>query len=418
MDAGPIPTVVRQHVEETAILRNTRSVLVRAPHVKLHHLRRLDDRLAAHLDGIAVAGDFGSRLCEAALEAPGKGEVFAAAMRAIEDKNTQRLDSLFALVGAVPKAQAGLLSAFGWTSATSLAGTAGSLLSSTNGLRQRVGIATCGMHHLDPGAPLDSALKSSYAALRATALRTVGLLGKVASLPAVRHSLEDKDDACRFWAAWSVTLLGDRGSALGALSEFCRKPGPFREPALRLVLSVMDLKSAHELLQLVARDPKDIRMLIQGAGIAGDPSYVPWLIKQMTDLKLTRLAGESFSLITGLDLAYLDLEVKPPEGFEAGPTDDPEDPNVDMDPDDGLPWPDPTKIEGWWKTNGSRFVAGTRYFTGAPVTREHCLQVLRDGFQRQRRLAAQYLCLLKPGTPLFNIAAPAWRQQRWLSKLS
>ena len=59
VDAQPIPTVVRQHVEETAILRNTRSVLVRAPHVKLHHLRRLDDRLAAHLDGIAVAGDFG-----------------------------------------------------------------------------------------------------------------------------------------------------------------------------------------------------------------------------------------------------------------------------------------------------------------------------------------------------------------------
>ena len=53
-------------------------------------------------------------------------------------------------------------------------------------------------------------------------------------------------------------------------------------------------------------------MLIQGAGIAGDPSYVPWLIKQMKDLKLTRLAGESFSLITGLDLAYLDLERRPP----------------------------------------------------------------------------------------------------------
>ena len=66
----PIPLVVQQHVEEAAILRNIRAVLVRAPHVKLHHLRRLDDRLAAHLDGLAVAGEFGRRLCESALANP------------------------------------------------------------------------------------------------------------------------------------------------------------------------------------------------------------------------------------------------------------------------------------------------------------------------------------------------------------
>jgi hypothetical protein len=37
--------------------------------------------------------------------------------------------------------------------------------------------------------------------------------------------------------------------------------------------------------------------------------------------------------------------------------------------------------------------------------------------QRQRILAAHYLCLLDPGTPLFNTSAPAWRQQRWLAKM-
>ena len=81
----PVAIVVQQHAEESAILRNTRSVLAVAPHVKLHQLRRLDDRVAAHLDGLAVAGDFGWELCEAALERPGAGEVFAAAVRAIED---------------------------------------------------------------------------------------------------------------------------------------------------------------------------------------------------------------------------------------------------------------------------------------------------------------------------------------------
>ncbi len=141
---------------------------------------------------------------------------------------------------------------------------------------------------------------------------------------------------------------------------------------------------------------------------------MPWLIKQMEDLKLARLAGESFSYITGLDLAYLDLERKPPEGIELGPNDDPNDDDVAMDEDDSLPWPDAAKIADWWSANASRFVAGTRYFVGEPPTFAHCRQVLKTGFQRQRIAAATYLCLLTPGTALFNTAAPAWRQERLL----
>jgi uncharacterized protein (TIGR02270 family) len=130
-----------------------------------------------------------------------------------------------------------------------------------------------------------------------------------------------------------------------------------------------------------------------------------------------RLAAEAFSLITGVDMTALNLEGSPPEDFHSGPTDDPDDENVDMDPDDGLPWPDPDKVEKWWTANAHRFQKGVRYFMGAPVTREHCIHVLKTGYQRQRILAAHYLCLLEPGTPLFNTSAPAWRQQRLLARM-
>jgi uncharacterized protein (TIGR02270 family) len=165
----------------------------------------------------------------------------------------------------------------------------------------------------------------------------------------------------------------------------------------------------------MANDPSNQRLLIRGAGVAGQVHYIPWLIKLMADEVTARLAGESFSTITGLDLAWLDLERNPPEDFEPGPTDDPEDPNVDMDPDDSLPWPDQAKIQAWWDANAQRFQRGTRYFMGEPVRLDHCRRVLREGYQRQRRAAAEYLCLLAPGTHLFPIAAPAWRQTRWLA---
>ena len=86
----PIPVVVQQHAEESAILRHIPAVLVRAPHVELHRLRRLDDRIEAHLDGLSVAGDYGTKLCTQALERPGAGEVFAATIRALRNATASR----------------------------------------------------------------------------------------------------------------------------------------------------------------------------------------------------------------------------------------------------------------------------------------------------------------------------------------
>ena len=93
----------------------------------------------------------------------------------------------------------------------------------------------------------------------------------------------------------------------------------------------------------------------------------------------------------------------------------PQDNNVAMDPDDGLPWPDPAKLHAWWDVNRHRFPAGVRHFMGEAPNPENCQRVLRDGYQRQRIAAALYLALLRPGTPLFPTSAPAWRQKRWLA---
>ena len=74
-----------------------------------------------------------------------------------------------------------------------------------------------------------------------------------------------------------------------------------------------------------------------GAGAIGDPAFIPWVIEQMTTPALARVAGESFTMITGVDIAYEDLEGERPDGFESGPTEDPEDENVEMDPDENFP---------------------------------------------------------------------------------
>ena len=413
----PIANVVSQHVEDAAVLRNTRTHLVSGPHVKLLQLGRLDERLAAHLDGIAVAGDFGAKLAAAALALPNVGAVFVATIGEIGNKDVGGLDKLFAFAESLPEVQPGLISAFGWVSAQALQGTGTTLLSHKDPFRKRVAIAACAMHRADPGAVLDAAIASSDSPLRAQALRCAGELGRRDLLPICIDHLKNKDPACAFWAASSSVLLGDRSRAVESLRQLALLAGPHRERALRAVLKLLTNQDAHGLLKALAQNPADQRVLIRGTGIAGDPFYVPWLIKQMSDLKTSRLAGEAFSFITGLDLAYLDLEQKPPENFESGPNDDPNDENVAMDEDDGLPWPDPAKLQTWWSANSHRFQSGVRYFMGEPVSRAHCVKVLKEGYQRQRIAAAEYLCLLNPGTPLFNTSAPAWRQKRLLEKM-
>lgn len=411
----PIPYIIHQHAEESAILHNIRLHQVVAPHFKLHHLRRIDDRIAAHLDGLAVAGDYGLRVCKEALEIAGIGEAFTATVRAIEENDEIYLDKLFALGETVPKVQSGITSAFSWVSAQFLKGIGAKLLTSTDPLKLRAGIDACVSHCIDPGKVLASLISQSDTVLRARALCAAAEMGRRDLRSQCEQYLSDKDFTCRFSAAWSAVLLGNRTNAMHVLKQYAGSLNPLQQPALQLVLKVIAMTEAHDLLKKLAVDVANMKSLIIGTGIAGDPFYIPWLIKQMDDPKHTRLAGEAFSFITGLDLAYFDLERDAPGGADAGPDDDPENENVKMDEDDNLPWPDPAKIQTWWDSNRINFINGERYFMGKLVSREHCMLVLKEGFQRQRIAAAQYLSMLDPETLLFPTEAPAWRQQRWLN---
>jgi uncharacterized protein (TIGR02270 family) len=411
-----IPDVIREHVEEAGSIFETRSRLAAAANISIEDLSRFDQRLAAHLDGLLIAGDCARTLCFEPFMAPSSGAVFTAAVLSIDAGDQTQLDRLFALVGAEPATRDGLNSAFGWMEPARLQGVVSGLLGSCDALHRLIGITACAMHGVGPAPEPNRWFEDASAEVRARVLRSAGELGRVDVLPMCAAALADEDPECRFWAAWSGVLLGNRGLAVTSLTQAATR-GPHRRRAFQLLLQATDVVSAHSFLQDCSRETNQLRRLIEGSGINGDPTYVPWLIKHMTDDHLARIAGEAFCLITGCVFDDSGLERPRPENFESGPNDDPNDPNIAMDPDDGLPWPDADKIKAWWAKNSSRFQPGTRYFMGAPVTRQHCIEVLRNGYQRQRILASHYLCLLNPGTPLFNTSAPAWRQQRLLAEL-
>jgi len=410
-----IENIVEQHAEEAAFLWLLRDDAVQAPHYSLQDLADLDERVEAHIDGLRIAGDVGWSICADALaqqEEP--GEMFAYAVLAFESGQDQRIKMVLEVAATKPELSRGLISALGWLRFDQVKGHIDQLLRSSAPELRRIGVAASAVHRQDLGSVLIDALNDDDTFLKACAIRAVGKLGRIDLLPILKKQLAAEDKDCRFWSGWSAVLLGDRDDALELLKAVAVSESPFQGRSLQVALRAMDNADAQKWLKDQAQHPDLLRYAIIGAGVIGDPVYIPWLIEQMEMPDHVRVAGEAFTMITGVDIAYEDLEGEWPERFEAGPTESPEDEDVEMDQDEDLPWPDPELILGWWEENRGVFRNGTRYLLEKPISSEHLQHVLRHGFQRQRATAALELAMMHPVQPLFEVRAPGFRQQQIL----
>jgi uncharacterized protein (TIGR02270 family) len=433
----PIVTaVVMQHVEDAASLRQTRSVLLRAPHVELKRLARWDERIAAHLDGALVAGDAGWRMALEALERPTAGVIFLVAWLAIERRDAAAVGRLLSLVPALPdEATRALASAFGWAEPRALRGLTAPMLSSDDPLERWLGVGACAAHRVDPGAMLAAAIdQGEHALLRTQAMYAAAQLGRVDLVPDLLRVLVTCDDAAAQQAAARAAVrLGDRGEGMAALRRLAASSLAAADPALPTPLE--DLRTLQ--LALLAATPQvatrtasqlgagslapdappgTLRRAIVAAAWSGDVGFVPWLIALMSHPQAARVAGEAFTTLTGADLALLDLDHKGEAPVvDAGPNDDPDDDNVALDEDESLPWPSPSAVQAWWQRHASSMpMSGTRSLAGAAVDAHACAEVLKTRGQRLRYVAAQLVGLMQPSTPIFNIAAPSARQQKAL----
>ena len=410
--AFAIAPIVEQHAEDAAFLWLQRDNAVCAPHYSLKDVAKLDDRVEAHVDGLRVAGDDGWALALEQLKHPEAGEYFAAMALALESGRKEKIAAVLELAQEEGPLR-GVVSALGWVDWEVAKPAVAGLIAAPEPRLRRIAIAACAIARQTPGAHLAKALADADPALRARACRAVGELARKDLLGEMAPLLADKDENCRFWAAWSASLLGDpRGFA--PLWKFVGRGGPHRSAgALAVLLRALPPAQARDWLKTLGRDPERRRGAITGVGVYGDPAYVSWLIQQMADAKFTRLAGEAFSMMIGADLDSADLRGQRPEGFEGGPMDDPADPDVALDPDDKLPWPDPERVAKWWAAERGAYAPGTRYLLGKPITPESMAEILRSGRQRQRAAAALELTI-RTGAMLFEVRARGSLQQQRL----
>jgi uncharacterized protein (TIGR02270 family) len=388
---------------------------VLSPNFPLAQLADLDGRLEAHIDGLRVAGDYGSRLCKQAIEKiGGPGETFTAAILAFESGKQERIQDVFQVAADKPTCIRALVSALGWLPYEKVSPIINTLLEAESPIRNRVGIAGAAVHRRNPGPALQAAFAADAPFLRERALRAAGELGLVDTHITLRANLRAKDPTVRFWASWSNALLNGHKDAVAYLQNVSEAGGPFAERAAQMAMRRLVPNDAKIWLKRMVKELGQKRVAVIAAGAFADPEVIPFLIDQMKVYRLARVAGESFSLITGARFVHDQLQGQKPDGFESGPTDNPEDENVDMDPDENLAWPDPALVQKWWNSRQGNFSKGTRYLLGQPITLESLREALKNGYQRQRAAAALELAILNPGRPLFEVRATGRRQQAML----
>lgn len=401
-----LESIVEQHAENAAFLWLLRDRAVDAPHYRPHHLARLDQRVEANLDGLRIAGEAGWRIVMDELARHGEaGELFAAAVLALESGDAARVDLLVEIAERTPEVRRGFLSALGWVRPDLLKPTIRRWLGEQEPFGRYLGVVACSQHRVDPGAHIVAWLRDPYALLRRRALRLVGEIGRSDLASTIADTLTtEPDGTCSSWAAWSLGLL-HQPAVLPLLMVDVENGASTAAGALEVAVRLGEGNAVRNWIRHLARDPSTRRPAVEAAGRFGDPAAVPWLISLMLEPAMMRLAGESWSLITGIDPVEIGATL-PAIGEVTVDTLDATEEVAGLDPDDGLPWLDQQQLQACWEASRARFPTGCRLLLGQPVAAAAWDAAWRNGTQRVRRTAAYEAAMTSPAAVLRN-----WRRR-------
>jgi len=145
---------------------------------------------------------------------------------------------------ASPALTSGLISALGWLNYSDISPWIAKLLEARSPEHRLVGVAACAIHRNDPGDALTRAVDDPDPALRARALRAVGELRRDDLANRLRDCLDDADETCRFWAAWSLAVNRHRSGVSRLTTWFEHQV--FGERALQVALRAMPLDEGRD----------------------------------------------------------------------------------------------------------------------------------------------------------------------------
>ncbi len=419
-----ITDILEEHLEEADFLWQQRENALEDRAYTLAGLAELEERLLAHLDGLTLGGQEAWALLEPKLAGAEPGEVFAAAFVALESRDPKRIGLIQkALSEANDAVLSGIRHALRHASFPDIEKVVQPLLASGKGALQAAAIDVMSFRRMDIKTDLLRAgLSAKDPLLIAASANAAGRLRRVELKRDVESAWENSSPSVRLESIKAGLLLNDE-----TVMNRCRKAVLERSEKAEEAVVFVGLAGRKEdepLLVDALGAPSLVRNAIHSLGLLGNVSAMEALIRCAEDPKLARPTGEAIRNLIGVDLQEEDLvvaetgktEVEASVGKNVEERVEEED-EFEIDPDEDLPAPDPSKMAQWWQKNASQFEKGERYRKGYPYSLQGLMNTLQTGTLPERHQTSIELAMQDSSFPFLETRALAGRQLKEMERL-
>lgn len=401
--------IIEQQFEEASFLWMLRDVAVNQPQYTHKELKKLEKRIEQHLDALIVHPEQTWQIIEKKEGSLEPSEVFVMAVIAFRGLDVKKIQMAVEAGLTDDKTFKALTSALGWISEKISLGWMKKFVQSKSLDHKYLAIAAYSILRVDPGEMLSALFTRddciAHKKLYVRGLRLIGELKRRDLVSELNQAMESEDPDIIFWSNWSALLLGNR-AALAPLRSFAMSPGIYQQRAIDIAFRVLSTEDARQWISELSQDAGQERSVLKAIAALGDPHAIGWVVAKMKEPPLTRLAGETFTIITGIDLCQNQLAIEVPNLDEILSLDE-ELEVQDIQEDENLPWPNSEKVAAVWQQYGQQFIPGRRYFMGHALDKpiellDSLEKILESGGQRYRHASALHVALLQPNQILIN----------------
>ncbi|EAO2687458.1 hypothetical protein E2X65_20410 [Salmonella enterica] len=384
------PLLAEQYADMLAQDYRLRNVLLSSYHHDFNSLVQFDQRIQMYLDSMLLLKEETAEYLRGQLqELLSPGELFSVGLFAANANDEFLLSGCLGLVQGMPRLLPSLLAVTGWMSESSALWP---LIMSHPACRvfasvMREGIASPAIFTqqeilslLENGQCVDFLLwflRKNNSPLFVPAVKLVFSSGQDALIL----------QGCR--AILCLRPISDEYIEIAReqllLLVHSKKAGIRLQAVHHLLTS--SLSESRELISALSEDQGDTRLLIQAMGWSGLAEYIPSLAAFFDEQQYARLSLLSVVAITGSLPERDGWQMKKED--EISPLPDPDSADIpEIDPEQGVSWPDRTMFNRWWQANQGRLDSGEPYLCGQPVTPEGLAAVIANGYLNLRPLAA------------------------------
>jgi uncharacterized protein (TIGR02270 family) len=407
--------ILEEHIEEADFLWQQRGNALLSKNYNLDKFAELEKRLLAHLDGLVLAEKDGWKLLEPKLAGGEIGEVFAAAFVALESGDAKQIDQVQkGFLKAEDAILNGIHHALRHTNSLDVEKIVRPLLNTERNELRAAALDILSFRRvlIEPNR-LQIFLGDKDPRVVFAAINAIGRLRTIQLKEQVEQLLTVSDTGVRLEALRTGLLL-ERKRALDESRKAIEKRSDIANEALTLVGLAGHGEDLHLLFDALS-EPALTCPAITAMGLLGNLSAIEPLINFMKEPKLSRLAGEAFCLLTGVNLKKEILLVEKSTEVESKAQTRDEDDDLPNDPDEGFSYPDHDKIAAWWQKNVSQFDKKGRYRKGRLYCQQGLIDCLKIGQLPERHFAALELALINLSYPFLETSAFAHRQKKDLA---